>query len=203
MDKQPLNTLLVSASARQQNSITRQFANELIIALQAQHRDMPIRERDVSKGIPYIDEQWVNANFTASDQREDEHKNTLAYSDTLVAELQQSDVIIIATPVYNFSVPASLKAWIDQIARAGLTFNYTANGPVGKLTGKKAYIVMATGGTELGSEIDFASGYLRHILGFIGIDDVTLIAADRFNQDDEQRLQNIRTQIQEVSRQAA
>lgn len=203
MDKQQLNTLLVSASARQQNSITRRFANELIIALQAQHGDMHIQERDVSKGMPFVDEQWVNANFTASDQRQDEHKNTLAYSDALVAELQQSDAIIIATPVYNFSVPASLKAWIDQIARAGLTFNYTANGPVGKLTGKKAYIIMATGGTELGSEIDFASGFLRHILGFIGIDDVTLIAADRFDQDDEQRLHSIRAQIQEVSQQAA
>jgi len=203
MDKQALNALLVTASARQQDSITRQFANELIQALHTQHGDMNIQERDVSQGLPFVDEQWVNANFTAGEQRNTEQQATLAYSDTLVAELQQSDVVIIAAPVYNFSVPASLKAWIDQIARVGLTFNYTANGPVGKLTGKKAYIVMATGGTELGSEIDFASGYLTHILGFIGIDDVSIISAERFNQDDEQGLQNIRTQIQDLSQQAA
>lgn len=203
MDKQALNALLVTASARQQDSVTRQFANELVQALHTQHGDMNIQERDVSQGLPFVDEQWVNANFTAGEQRNAEQQTTLAYSDTLVAELQQSDVIIIAAPVYNFSVPASLKAWIDQIARVGLTFSYTANGPVGKLAGKKAYIVMATGGTELGSEIDFASGYLKHILGFIGIDDVSIISAERFNQDDEQGLQNIRTQIQDLSRQAA
>ena len=203
MDKHSLNTLLVSASARQQDSVTRRFANELVHALQAQYGELQIQERDVSQGMPYVDEQWVKANFTASDQRNAEQNETLAYSDTLVDELQQSDVIIIATPVYNFSVPASLKAWIDQIARAGLTFNYTSNGPVGKLADKKAYIVMATGGTVLGSDIDFASGYLKHILGFIGIVDVSIISAERFNQDDEQGLQNIRAQIQDVSRQAA
>lgn len=203
MDKHALNTLLVSASARQQDSVTRRFANELVHALQAQYGELQIQERDVSQGMPYVDEQWVKANFTASDQRNAEQNETLAYSDTLVAELQQSDVIIIATPVYNFSVPASLKAWIDQIARAGLTFNYTSNGPVGNLADKKAYIVMATGGTVLGSDIDFASGYLKHILGFIGIVDVSIISAERFNQDDEQGLQNIRAQIQDVSRQAA
>ena len=203
MDKHALNTLLVSASARQQDSVTRRFANELVHALQAQYGELQIQERDVSQGMPYVDEQWVKANFTASDQRNAEQNETLAYSDTLVDELQQSDVIIIATPVYNFSVPASLKAWIDQIARAGLTFNYTSNGPVGKLADKKAYIVMATGGTVLGSDIDFASGYLKHILGFIGIVDVSIISAERFNQDDEQGLQNIRAQIQDVSRQAA
>ena len=203
MDKHSLNTLLVSASARQQDSVTRRFANELVHALQAQYGELQIQERDVSQGMPYVDEQWVKANFTASDQRNTEQNETLAYSDTLVDELQQSDVIIIATPVYNFSVPASLKAWIDQIARAGLTFNYTSNGPVGKLADKKAYIVMATGGTVLGSDIDFASGYLKHILGFIGIVDVSIISAERFNQDDEQGLQNIRAQIQDVSRQAA
>ena len=203
MDKHSLNTLLVSASARQQDSVTRRFANELVHALQTQYGELQIQERDVSQGMPYVDEQWVNANFTASDRRNARQNETLTYSDSLVAELQQSDVIIIATPVYNFSVPASLKAWIDQIARAGLTFNYTANGPVGKLTGKKAYIVMATGGTVLGSDIDFASGYLKHVLGFIGIEDVTIISAERFNQDDEQGLLNIRAQIQDVSRQAA
>lgn len=200
MENHSIKTLLVNASARQQDSVTRRFANELINALQAQHGELLIQERDVSQGMPIIDEQWINANFTPGEQRTEEQKAALSHSDLLVNELKQSDVIIIAAPVYNFSIPASLKAWIDQIARVGLTFNYSAHGPVGKLTGKKAYIVMATGGTVLGSDIDFASGYLRHVLGFIGIDNVSIVAVERFNQNDEQGLQNIRAQIEQVSR---
>lgn len=203
MEKPIVNALLVNASARQQDSVTRRFASELITSLQEQHGVLHVQERDVSKGIPFVDEQWVNANFTASDQRTAGHKAALAYSDTLVAELQHADVIVIAVPLYNFSVPASLKAWIDQITRVGLTFNYTANGPVGKLHDKKAYIVMATGGTGIGSDIDFASGYLRHMLGFIGIQDVFSISAERFDQEDGQGVENIRAQIHGLTRQVA
>lgn len=203
MDQTTHKVLMVSASARQQDSVTRRFANELITSLEAQHSKLQIQERDVSKGIPFLDEQWVNANFTASEERSTDQKNTLAYSDTLVEELQQADTVIISAPIYNFSVPATLKAWIDQIARVGLTFNYTENGPVGKLNNKMAYIVMASGGTVLGSEIDFASNYLKHVLGFIGINDVTIISAERFNQNDEKSIQRINNQIKEVTKQAA
>jgi len=203
MDNQSLKALLVTASARQQDSASRQFAYELINTLQTQHGEIRVQERDISQGMPFVDASWVNANFTASDQRNVEQQAVLAYSDSLVNELETSDIIIIASPLYNFSVPASLKAWIDQIARVGLTFNYTASGPVGKLTGKKAFLVMTTGGTQLDSDIDFASAYLRHVLGFIGIDNVSSIAADAYNQGDEQHLQNIRTQIKEVAQHAA
>lgn len=203
MDQNRLNVLLVSASARQQDSVTRRFANELISSLREQHSELNITERDVSKGIPFLDEHWVNANFTASEDRNDSHKETLTYSDTLVNELQYADALIISAPIYNFSVPASLKAWIDQITRVGLTFNYTPEGPEGKLKNKKAYIIMASGGTQLGSDIDFASGYLQHILGFIGIKDVFIISAERFNQDDEQGLLKINNQIKDVLKQVA
>lgn len=203
MEQAPHKVLVVSASARQQDSVTRRFADELISSLEDKHGKLQTQIRDTSKGIPFINEQWVNANFTASDERSTDQNSTLSYSDTLVAELQQADSIIISSPIYNFSVPASLKAWIDQIARAGLTFNYTENGPVGKLNNKKAYIVMASGGTELGSEIDFASKYLIHILGFIGIHDVSIISAERFNQNDEQLIRNINNRIKEVTKRAA
>ena len=203
MDQTPHKVLFVSASARQQNSVTRHFANELLNSLQAQHGKLQIQMRDTASGIPFINEQWVNANFTASEERSEEQKDTLTYSDSLVAELQQADAIIISSPIYNFSVPASLKAWIDQIARAGLTFNYTENGPVGKLSNKKAYIVMASGGTELGSETDFASPYLKHVLGFIGIQDVSIISAEKFNGDDKLSIQQINTQIEEATRKVA
>ena len=87
--------------------------------------------------------------------------------------------------MYNFSVPATLKAWIDQVCRAGITFRYTSEGPVGLLDGKRADIVITTGGVPLGSPADFLSGYLRQIFGFIGIDELDIIAADRMNVDAE------------------
>jgi FMN-dependent NADH-azoreductase len=93
-------------------------------------------------------------------------------------------VLVIGAPIYNFAPPAALKLWIDQIARARETFRYTETGPVGLLTGKRAVIVTASGGTAVGSEIDFATGYLRHILGFVGVTDVEIIAADRTMADD-------------------
>jgi FMN-dependent NADH-azoreductase len=92
-------------------------------------------------------------------------------------------------------VPATVKAWIDQVCRAGVTFRYTSNGPEGLLTGKRADIVITTGGAPIGSSVDFASGYLRHILGFIGIDEVNIIAADGMNQDSEQSVARALQQI--------
>ena len=106
-------------------------------------------------------------------------------SDNLISELKTADTIIISTPIYNFAVPSTLKAWVDQIARAGVTFNYTENGPKGLLTGKKAIVAIASGGTQVGSDIDFASGYIRHILGFVGITDVQFVAADQLMVDAE------------------
>ena len=99
-------------------------------------------------------------------------------NDSLVAELQAADTIVIGVAMYNFSIPASLKAWIDQIARAGVTFAYSETGPKGLLEGKKAIITIASGGTEIGSGMDFASDYLRFVLGFVGITDVTILNKD-------------------------
>ena len=102
---------------------------------------------------------------------------------------------MIGSPIYNFSVPASLKAWIDLVARAGVTFRYTANGPQGLLSNKKAYVIVASGGTEIGSRIDFASRYLRHVLEFLGIDDVTIIPAERLNIKQRESLTQVRKTI--------
>jgi len=103
----------------------------------------------------------------------------------LVEELKAADTIVIGAPIYNFNIPAALKAWIDLIARARLTFKYGENGPVGLLKNKKAYIVMASGGVPIGSAMDFASGYLQHVLAFVGITDVTIIDASQFDLDKE------------------
>jgi FMN-dependent NADH-azoreductase len=118
------------------------------------------------------------ANLTPAGQRTPEQAELAAIADTLIAELQAADTIVIASPVYNFGPPATLKAWADLVARAGTTFRYTATGPQGLLKGKKAFLAMASGGTPMGSEIDFMSRWLVLFLGFLGISDVEMVAAD-------------------------
>lgn len=173
--KQVKSVLRIDASARKNGSSTRALTDALIEQLAPEN----LVVRDLVMGLPFVTEDWVGANFTDEADRSDEQKTALSLSDTLVDELTAADTLVIGTPIYNFGIPAALKAWVDMIARARKTFHYTANGPEGLLTGKKAYILIASGGTEVGSEIDFASGYLRHVLAFIGITDVTIVSADQ------------------------
>ncbi|WP_291841710.1 NAD(P)H-dependent oxidoreductase [Maricaulis sp.] len=185
----PRHILRIDASMRRNGSVTRQLADTLIERLTTADSATGVTRRDLADNPPaFIDEAWIGANFTDADARSDAQKAVLARSDELIAELQAADTLVIATPVYNFGVPAALKAWIDLIARARVTFKYTENGPVGLLTGKRAIIVAASGGTKAGSEIDFATTYLKHVLGFIGIHDVQIIAADQLGQGADEKL---------------
>ena len=122
-------------------------------------------------GIPKID---LVESIEAQVRTDDEHA-ALALSDALLAELQAADTLVIATATYNFNIPASLKAWIDQITRAGIAFHYTETGPEGLLTGKRAVVLRASQGTPTGADHDFATPYLTFALGFIGITDVTFL----------------------------
>ena len=176
--------LNIQASARHDGSVTRQLSDKILTEIAA---DQTIT-RDLATGLPLLDAAWLAANFTLADDRTDVQRETLALSDTLITEIKQADTIVIGSPVYNFSVPAVLKAWIDQIARVGVTFKYTPDGPVGLLSGKRAIIVIASGGTPVGSDIDYASDYLKHIMGFIGITDVTIIAADALGNDADAKI---------------
>lgn len=185
------NLLRIDASARHEGSVSRDLTDRIIARLGASN----ITTRDLSGGVPLIDESWVAANFTPADQRTTDQAATLTLSDTLVAELQAADTVVIGLPIYNFGVPAALKAWVDLVARVGLTFQYTETGPKGLLTGKRAIIAVASGGTEAGSAIDFATGYIRHILGFLGITDVDFVAADRLAVDADASLSNARAQV--------
>lgn len=198
MPEQRLNVLQISASGRKQGSATRQLSADLIAALEDRHETVDVVQRDVSLGVPFVDDAWITANFTPDDQRTDKHHKALAYSDALVSELLRADVLVLGAPVYNFSIPATLKAWVDMIARARLTFRYTDNGPIGLLEGKKAYLIVATGGVPVGSPVDFATPYLRHALNFIGITDIEIIAADRLNSSAEESMDNARAQIAEL-----
>ncbi|WP_372833172.1 FMN-dependent NADH-azoreductase [Puniceibacterium confluentis] len=173
------HVLRIDASARHEGSVSRSLTEKVITRL----APAKITERDLSDVLPLIDATWIGANFTPADDRSPEQKATLDLSDALIAEVQTADTLVIGLPIYNFGVPAGFKAWIDLIARAGVTFKYTETGPQGLLSGKRAILAVASGGTEVGSSYDFATGYVRHVLGFIGITDVSVVAADRLMVD--------------------
>ncbi len=174
--------LRIDTSARKTGSVTRDL-NDRIVEKFTASGPIDLVARDLTDALPQITEDWVTANFTPASDRSPEQTARLAQSDELVAELQSADVILIGLPIYNFGVPTALKAWIDLVARVGKTFQYTDAGPRGLLDGKRAIITVASGGTERGSEIDFATGYLEHVLGFLGITDVEFVSADRLAMD--------------------
>ncbi|SDZ43963.1 FMN-dependent NADH-azoreductase [Jannaschia faecimaris] len=147
------NILRIDSSARSEGSVPRDLLDRLEARL-----DGTVTRRDVGgKALPQITGSWVASNFTPSDQRTAEQEAALAQSDALIAELKAADTLLIGLPIYNFSVPGSLKAWIDLICRAGVTFKYAENGPIGLLEGKRAIVAVASGGVPVGSPVDFAT----------------------------------------------
>ncbi len=172
------NILHITASIRNDDSVSTAIGNTLVEALTAKSQGS-VTNRDLSANdLPFVSEDRFAANLTPASERTAEQAELAAIADTLIAELTAADTIVISSPIYNFGVPASLKAWADLVARAGTTFQYSPNGPVGLLEGKKAYITVASGGTPVGSDMDFMSSWLTFFLGFIGINDVEVIAAD-------------------------
>lgn len=187
--------LRIDASARRHGSITRDL-NDQIIDRFTRTGNTTVTVRDLADPLPLLTEDWIGANFTDPAERSDAQREVLAVSDELVAELKAADLLLIGLPIYNFGVPGVLKAWIDLVARARETFRYSEYGPVGLLEGKHAIVTVASGGTEAGSDIDFATGYLKHVLGFIGITDVVFVKADQMMVDADASLAAARTQIE-------
>ncbi|NMM45366.1 FMN-dependent NADH-azoreductase [Rhodospirillaceae bacterium KN72] len=183
-DNRPLAVLRVDSSARGDASTSRALSDRVIEKLKAEHGDVSVTLRDVSAGLPMVDGAWLGATFTDPAERSDDQKATLSLSDTLIDELRAADVLVIGVPVYNFQIPAALKSWIDLVARARETFQYTESGPEGLLKGKKAILTFASGGVDLNGVADFTTPYLKFMLGFLGITDVQVVAADRQNLDE-------------------
>ena len=173
------NILYITASIRSDaDSISRGLGQRLVHGLAAK-TGASVTTRDLAANdLPFVSAERFGANLTPAADRTPEQADLAAIADTLIAELQAADTIVIASPIYNFGAPATLKAWADLVARAGTTFRYTETGPEGLLKGKKAYIAIASGGTPVGSDIDFMSRWLTFFLGFLGITDVEIIAAD-------------------------
>jgi FMN-dependent NADH-azoreductase len=175
-----MSTLLhINSSIRTTGSASRQLTAEFIQKWKASHPGDAIVERDLASSlIPHLTEQTIGAFFTPPEQRNAEQAYAVKLSDKLVAELMDAQTIVIGAPMYNFSVSSALKAWIDHVARAGITFKYTEAGPVGLLGGKKVYIFTSRGGVYShgpAKSMDFHETYLRGVLGFIGLTDITFI----------------------------
>ncbi|MBV6634493.1 MAG: NAD(P)H-dependent oxidoreductase [Mameliella sp.] len=176
------NTVLrIDASARGTDSVSRQLADEVVSRLDP----ATVVSRDLAETVPQIDTRWLEANGTPEAERTPDQRARLALSDALIEELRAADTLVIALPIYNFGVPSGFKAWFDQIARAGIAFRYTEEGPEGLMKGKRAIITVASGGTEVDGPIDFATPWLRHVLGFIGITDIQVVRSDRQMVDAE------------------
>lgn len=177
-----MKLLRIDSSARR-SSISRQLTQKFVDSWKEEHPEGEVIERDLSKTmLPLITDEWTEAAYSEEAKRTQSQIETLATSDTLIAELLAADTVVIGAPMYNFSIPSLLKAWIDQIVRIGKTLAYGPNGPQGLLTRKRVVIITSRGGAyEKGTSreaFDFQEPYMRHILGFIGLTDITFIHAE-------------------------
>lgn len=176
------HVLVIESSARQQGSVSRELTQQFIAKWQAAHPADQIQVRDLAaEPVPHLDATLLGGWMTPSEQQSEAEKAALARSNQLTDELLAADVLVLAAPMYNFSIPSTLKAWLDHVLRAGVTFKYTETGPQGLLTGKRAFVLTARGGIYAGSGLDHQEPYLRQALAFIGIHDVQFIHAEGLN----------------------
>lgn len=174
--------LVIESSARQQGSVSRELTQQFIANWQAAHPTDQVQVRDLAaEPVPHLDATLLGGWMTPSEQQNDAEKAALARSNQLTDELLAADVLVLAAPMYNFAIPSTLKAWLDHVLRAGVTFKYTETGPQGLLTGKRAFVLTARGGIYAGSALDHQEPYLRQTLAFIGIHDVQFIHAEGLN----------------------
>ena len=187
--------LQIDSSERTSASVSRQLSAQVVENLggQTTHRDL------LTHPLPQLDEAWLGANWTPADQLTEQQAEKLVTSDSLIQEIKDADTLVIGVSMYNFGIPASLKAWVDLVRRAGHTFQYTEKGPVGLMEGKRAIIVIASGGVPLGSPINHTITYMTTMTGFIGITDVTFLAAEGSASDLDAALKGAQTQIDPIA----
>jgi FMN-dependent NADH-azoreductase len=174
--------LIIESSARQQDSVSRQLTQQFISQWQAAHPADQITVRDLAiNPVPHLDSTLLGGWMKPAEQRNEIEQLALERSNQLTDELVAADVLVLAAPMYNFAIPSTLKAWFDHVLRAGVTFKYGETGPQGLLIGKRAYVLTARGGIYAGSSLDHQEPYLRQVLGFVGIHDVTFIHAEGLN----------------------
>ena len=191
-----MTVLKIDSSARQEGSNSRIVSDYLVQQLVLQEGQQVI-ERDLVKNpLPPMSPQELVDVDASQNYEEPSLQRYLAVSNELIAELQQADTLVLGVPMYNFSVPAYLKYWIDYVCRAGVTFRYTEDGVEGLLTGiERAFIVTASGGAPIGSDMDFASRYVEQICRFLGVAEVFHIDASGSKRSQEVSIEAARQQI--------
>ncbi len=181
-----MNILQINASARREAANSTRVANSIVARLQAANPAASLIVRDLAvTPHPVLDEAALGALFTPAEKRTAEQAARVALDDALITEVQAADAIVLGVPMYNFGVPVQLKNWIDAIARNGVTFRYTEQGPEGLLKGKTVYVALARGGSYRGTEADSQVPYLKTVLGFLGMTDVHFIYAEGLNMGAE------------------
>ncbi len=174
-----MNILQINSSSRAGQSHSSKLATDIVERLRSQHTGATLTLRDLGRQPhPELGEAALQALFTPATDRSPEQAARVALDDATIAEVQAADVVVLGVPMYNFGVPAQLKNWIDAIARAGVSFRYTASGPEGLLTGKKVYVALARGGLYRNTPADTQVPYLRNVLAFLGMTDVEFIYAE-------------------------
>ncbi|WP_422447075.1 MULTISPECIES: FMN-dependent NADH-azoreductase [unclassified Endozoicomonas] len=172
----------------QSTQLSQKFVERFLTA----NPDTQHQVRDLAnQQIPHLDAEIVMGFGIPEDQKNHRQAEMTALSDQLIEEVKTADILVIGLPMYNFSLPSTLKSWFDFIARAGITFKYTEQGPVGLVEGKKAYIMAARGGQYQGTDLDTQTALVRQFLGFIGIQDVEFVYAEGLNMGDDIKGQSI------------
>ncbi len=181
-----MKILQINASARREGANSTKLANTVVARLQAAHPGAEVTLRDLAVNpVPALDEAMLGALFTPAEQRSAEQAAAVAGYDALIAELQAHDAIVLGVPMYNFGVSSQLKNWIDAVARAGVTFQYTEAGPVGLVQGKTVYVACARGGIYRDTPHDSQTPYLKSVLGFLGMTDLRFVFAEGLNMGPE------------------
>lgn len=176
-----MKVLQINSSARSEGSNSTRVANEIVERLRSSNPNASVVVRDLARNPhPVLDEAALGALFTPVEQRTAEQAARVAIDDALIAEIQTADAVVLGVPMYNFGIPAQLKNWLDAIARAKVTFQYTANGPEGLLKNKTVYVAFARGGRYRDTPADTQVPYLKTILGFLGMTDVRFVFAEGF-----------------------
>lgn len=194
-----MNILVIKSSVFGDNGNSSSLVNEQVERLKAQHPGAQVVVRDVSVDtIPHLDGERVGAFFTPEDQRSEEQQAVNDFSLTLIEELKAADQVVVGLPMYNFGIPSQLKSWIDHVARAGITFRYTENGPQGLLDDKPVTVVAARGGLYAGTENDTVTPFIKLFFGFVGITSVNIVYAEGLNMGDEAKEKGLTQARQEL-----
>ncbi|MBL4635856.1 MAG: NAD(P)H-dependent oxidoreductase [Kofleriaceae bacterium] len=192
-----MNILKIDASANKSGSTGRALSQRLVERL-TNNSQATVIQRDADDTLPLLSTELLAALSTEEDERSARQQALSALPETLTRELEAADVLVMSCPIYNFGIPAALKAWIDLVTRARRTFSYTDKGPIGLLSDCPVYLIVTSGGTPIDSDIDFATPYLRHSLGFIGLKDVRVFDASQLMNDGERRLAAVKEVIDAV-----